>query len=45
MLHTPKRQVILEILAEKKVFHFSKRAIRAGTAQKKWLKKAMGEYN
>ena len=39
MLHpAPKRHVFLEFLLEKKAFHFSKRALNAGTAHSKWLK-------
>ena len=30
-------------LVEKKPYHFSKRALRAGTALNKWLKKALQE--
>ena len=41
MLQPPKRHVFLEFLAEKKAFHFPKRALRAGTARNKWLKKAL----
>ena len=38
MLHAPKWHVFLEFLVEKKVYHFAKRALRAGTAHNKWLK-------
>ena len=38
----PKRHVFLEFLVENKAFHFSKRALHAGTAHNKWLKKALG---
>ena len=37
----PKRHVFLEFLVENKAYHFSKRALRAGTARSKWLKKAL----
>lgn len=37
MLQSPKH-VFLEILVEYKVFHFSKRALHAGSARNKWLK-------
>ena len=30
-----------EVLIENKAFHFSKRALRAGTARNKWLKKTL----
>ena len=40
-LHPPKRHVFLEILIENKVFHFSKRALRAGTPRNKWFKKIL----
>ena len=40
-LQPPKRHVVLEFLAENKAFHFSKRALRAGTSRNKWLKKAL----
>ena len=40
--HTPQKQhVFLEFLVENKAFRFSKRALRAGTARNKWLKKAL----
>ena len=38
MLHPPKRHVFLEVLVEKKTFHFSERALCVGTARNKWLK-------
>ena len=41
-LHPPKRHVFLEFLVEKKAFHSSKRALRAGIACNKWLKEALG---
>ena len=41
MWHPPKWHWVLEFLAEKKAFHFLKRALRAGTARNKWLKKAL----
>ena len=34
----PKEHVVLQILQEDKVIDFSKRALHAGTARKKWLK-------
>ena len=33
--------MFLEFLVENKVFHFSKKAQRVGTARNKWLKKAL----
>ena len=44
-LHPPKRHVFLEFLVENKAYHFSKRALRAGTARNKWLKKALFSDN
>ena len=43
-LHPSKRQVffiiiIIIIFSRENSFHFSKRALRAGTARNKWLKK------
>ena len=38
MLHLPKRHVVLKVLAENKMFYFSKRALRVSTASNKWLK-------
>ena len=40
-LHLPIRHVFLEFLVENKAYHFSKRALRAGTARNKLLKKAL----
>ena len=40
----PKRHVFLEILIENTAFHFSKRALRAGTARNKWFKKSPDRY-
>ena len=37
--HPTKRHVVLEVLVENKAFHFSKRALRAGTTCNRWLKK------
>ena len=42
MLHPPKRYVVLKVLTENTVMYFSKRALRAGTARNKWLKKSPG---
>ena len=36
----PKRYVVLKVLTENTIMYFSKRALRAGTARNKWLKKA-----
>ena len=40
MLHSSKRHLFSEFLVENKAFQFSKRALHAGTARKKWLKKS-----
>ena len=37
MMHSSKRLVVLKVLKENKVFHFSNRALRSGTAPNKWL--------
>ena len=44
MLNSPKRNVILMALTENKLFYFSKRALRAGTARNKWLKEALSMH-
>ena len=48
MLNPPKRNVVLMVFTENKLFYtenklfyFSKRALRAGTARNKWLKEAL----
>ena len=38
ILHPTKQHVGLKVLTENKVFYFSKKALRAGTAPNKWLK-------
>ena len=38
ILPTPKRHVVLKVLAEDKVFYFWKMAFRPGTAHDRWLK-------
>ena len=35
----PQNDILKKILVENKAFHFSKRALRAGNAHNKWLKK------
>ena len=40
-VHPLKRHVFLEVLVENKAFHFLKRALRAGTACNKCLRKAL----
>ena len=42
-LHSPKRHVVFKFLVENKAFHFSKRALRAGTTHNKCLEEAL-EY-
>ena len=41
MLHSLKHYVFLKILTENTAFYFSKRALGAGKARNKWLKKAL----
>ena len=38
MLHSLKQHVFSEVLVEKKVFRFLKRALHVGTARNNWLK-------
>ena len=40
-LHPSKQHVFLEFLVENRAFYFSKRALRAGIARTKWLKKTL----
>ena len=39
--NTPKRHVVLKVCTENKLFYFSKRALRPGTARNKFLKEAL----
>ena len=41
MLHSPKHNVLLKVLALKKVILFSKRALHVGTTRCKWPKYAL----
>ena len=41
MLNLPKPNVVLMVFTENKLFHFSKKALCAGTARSKWLKEAL----
>ena len=41
MLNLAKRNVVLMVFTKNKLCHFSKRALRAGTARNKWLKEAL----
>ena len=43
-LHPSKQHVFLEFLVENRAFYFSKRALRAGIARTKWLKKNPARY-
>ena len=42
--YIPLNGMFLEFSVEKKTFHLSKRALRAGTARNKWLKEALAVY-
>ena len=41
MLNPPIRNIALMGFTENKLFYFSKRALRAGSARNKWLKEAL----
>ena len=45
MLNPPKRNVVLMVFTENKLFYFSKRALREGTARNKWLKETLNKNN
>ena len=40
-LHPPRRHLFLEFLVGSVTYNFSKKALRAGAARNKWLKKAL----